>query len=218
MRTANTTVSRPGTRPPSIACASGKLGSEQGNAVAIVLLVLAIITLLGMGLMTQSKIDGKFVAAYKSYDSMFNLADAGAQLAYRYMRDFVKEAPKDFKPPGLSKPIPGYEYPQYIKTDGKSIAVKDYDAASDTEKQATLKQAGSFQPTMVYLGQDTSGKTMGGWGLGGWTEFWISQGVGRRQEYDPTTTKVVDLGTKEKRQPAETSVQIAVIRTIPSPN
>jgi len=194
----------------------GPLGSQEGHAVAIVLLVLGITTLLGLGLMTQSKIDTKFVTAYKSYDSMVNVADAGARLAYRYMKDYVKEVPQ-FTGTILSKPIPGYEVPRYLKTDGTTMKVEDYASASDTERQATLKRAGSVQASMVYLGQDTSGKTMGGWGLGGFTEFWIAQGIGRRQEFDPANPEVLD-SAHVKRQPAEISVQIAVIRTVPSPN
>ena len=49
--------------------------------MAIVLMVLAVVSLIGVGLLTQSIIDFKFASSYKSHNTAFNLADGAASLA-----------------------------------------------------------------------------------------------------------------------------------------
>ena len=49
--------------------------------MAIVLLVLAVTSLIGVGMLTQSRIDVKFATSYKSHTTAFNLADGAASLA-----------------------------------------------------------------------------------------------------------------------------------------
>ena len=55
--------------------------SNDGNAVAIVLLVLAVTSLIGVGMLTQSRMDVKFATSYKSHTTAVNLADGAASLA-----------------------------------------------------------------------------------------------------------------------------------------
>lgn len=59
-----------------------KVNTESGIAVALVLLILALVTLVGAGLMAQSRMDSKYNAALRTYDKMFNLADGGAARSY----------------------------------------------------------------------------------------------------------------------------------------
>lgn len=189
---------------------SDSLTNERGNAVALVLMVLAVITLLGLGLMTQTKIDNKFVGAYKSYDSMFNLADGASQLAYKWWND-NKQGPqfqvKDYRGGGFS--ISPYAGPRWAKADGTSVDAV-YPAPS-----GTLWSAGSFWPVVVFLGTGENPADTAGWEAGTFvTQYWICQGIGRRQDIDPTTKKVIDVGTNVKYQPAETSVQLAVTRLV----
>ena len=49
--------------------------------MAIVLMVLAVVSLIGVGLLSQSIIDFKFASSYKSHNTAFNLADGAASLA-----------------------------------------------------------------------------------------------------------------------------------------
>jgi hypothetical protein len=185
------------------------LKSERGNAVALVLMVLAVVTLLGLGLMTQSKIDTKFVGAYKNYDSMFNLADGASQLAYKWWNDNKEKLgePKDYKGGGFS--IAVYPGPRWGKTDGTSVD------ATFPPPTGALWSAGSFWPVVVFLGTGQTPSDTAGWEAGSFvTQYWVCQGIGRRQDIDPTTKKVIDTATNVKYMPAETSVQLAVTRLV----
>ncbi len=59
-----------------------KRNDERGVAVALVMLVLALVTLAATGLVLQSRMDTKYNRALGNYDKMFNLADAGAVRAF----------------------------------------------------------------------------------------------------------------------------------------
>ncbi len=55
--------------------------NQRGSAIVIVLLVIGIISIAGVGLLIQSRLDTKFTSSLRSYDKVFNLADGGAYLA-----------------------------------------------------------------------------------------------------------------------------------------
>lgn len=57
--------------------------NEEGNVIALVLLILAVVSLVGAGALLMSRYDLKFTSAMKSYDKGFNLADGGATIAFR---------------------------------------------------------------------------------------------------------------------------------------
>ena len=70
--------------------------SEKGSAVALVLLVLGVISLIGVAALLQSRLDLRFATALQSYDKMFNLADGSAKLSLAYIRIQNPEAKGDF--------------------------------------------------------------------------------------------------------------------------
>ena len=49
--------------------------------MAIVLLVLGLVSLIGVGMLTQSRMDVKYATSYKSHATAFNLADGAASMA-----------------------------------------------------------------------------------------------------------------------------------------
>jgi hypothetical protein len=59
--------------------------NERGNIIALVLLILAVVSLVGAGALMMSRYDLRFTAAMRSYDQGFNLADGGATLGFRYV-------------------------------------------------------------------------------------------------------------------------------------
>jgi Tfp pilus assembly protein PilX len=69
--------------------------SEKGSAVALVLLVLGVISLIGVAALLQSRLDLRFATALQSYDKMFNLADGASKLSLEYLRDKNPEAQLD---------------------------------------------------------------------------------------------------------------------------
>ena len=56
--------------------------NNRGSAIAIVLLVLALVTLLGVGLIMQYRLDLQLTSSLKSYDMMFGLADGGSSVGF----------------------------------------------------------------------------------------------------------------------------------------
>jgi hypothetical protein len=56
--------------------------NDRGYAVVLVLLILAVISILGSGLMTMSRLDMNFSGAVKNYDMLFNLADGACGMSF----------------------------------------------------------------------------------------------------------------------------------------
>jgi hypothetical protein len=56
--------------------------NEKGSAIALVLLVLGVVSLVGAGLLLQTRFDTKFTQAQKNYDRSFGMADSAASYAF----------------------------------------------------------------------------------------------------------------------------------------
>ncbi|MBI5251597.1 MAG: hypothetical protein HY912_19065 [Desulfomonile tiedjei] len=56
--------------------------NQRGSAIALVLLVLGVVSLVGAGLLVQTRFDEKFTQAQKNYDRTFGLADSAASYAF----------------------------------------------------------------------------------------------------------------------------------------
>ncbi|MGB6063397.1 MAG: hypothetical protein WBG50_01225 [Desulfomonilaceae bacterium] len=177
------------------------MNNDRGNAVAIVLLVLAVVSLIGAGMLTQSKIDLKFATSYKSHSTAFNLADGAASLAFTRV-SFSMAPPYD----GHSAPTllnAQYSDPQFARTAG-------------TPSGSQLKDRGTYWPLMIFEGPITDPTKLVGQEIGREgrsLECWTAQGCGKRQ--DTTGLAVTDIAASNtdvregKHLPSETSVQIA---------
>jgi hypothetical protein len=58
---------------------------ESGNIIALVMLILAVISLVGAGALLMSRYDVRYTGALRSYDTVFNLADGATTLSYKYL-------------------------------------------------------------------------------------------------------------------------------------
>jgi Tfp pilus assembly protein PilX len=65
--------------------------NERGNAIALVLLILAVVSLVGAGALMMSRHDLRFSHALRSYDMGFNLADGAATISYRDLAKHDRE-------------------------------------------------------------------------------------------------------------------------------
>jgi hypothetical protein len=178
--------------------------NERGNAVAVVLMVLAIVSLLGVGLLTQSRIDMKFVTSFKSHNTVFNLADGAASLALT--RVSFTMAPQYDGNPAPTLLNSTYTDPQPVRQSGDPSG-------------ATLRDRGNYWPIMIFRGPITDPTKMAGWELGKEgrsLECWTAQGSGTRRE---SATSGVAMSNAEIRQgkhlPTSTSVQIATNKRPP---
>jgi hypothetical protein len=65
--------------------------NESGSALVMVMGVLAIVSLLGVGLLLQSRSDTKFTRAMSASQHTFGLADGGAAIAIEKIKQWTKQ-------------------------------------------------------------------------------------------------------------------------------
>jgi hypothetical protein len=142
--------------------------NEKGSAIALVLLVLGVVSLVGAGFLVQTRFDTKFAQAQKSYDRSFGLADSAASYAFPEImaRDSVA-----FK-----------GGPTVIWSQTVYVPVQP-DPASTTPF-ASNRDMGRAVARALIEGYDTDPTQMAGWELGtaeGYhVQFWIAEGLGLR--------------------------------------
>jgi hypothetical protein len=204
---------------PILSGATGFLGSarsEAGNAVAVVLLVLGVVSLLGIGLLTRSTMDTRFSAAYKSHERMFSLADGAANIAFAWLA-LYGAAPETFVP-NLPNQQPlvypsvlageewkkQYSNPFYVrKADNPAGSRPDGSAAAVC---AAEEEKGMYWPVISFLG---IGLPPAGFEYNKFeTQYWIATGL-------VTTDRSATTGGAPKGAPrAQASVQLAVQKTV----
>jgi hypothetical protein len=135
--------------------------SQNGSAVVMVLLILGVITLLGAGLMVQTRYDVKFNRAQGSYDKMLNLADGAAKVSLF----------------GVT-----YQTPGAYSGEGALVPI-DPAGAGTWNTQETV---GTWQSQAWYLGATLNPQDTAGWeiGTGYYAQFWVAQGAGNRGDLD----------------------------------
>jgi hypothetical protein len=176
--------------------------NDRGNAVAIVLLVLAVVSLIGVGLLTQSRMDVKFATSYKSHTTAVNLADGAASLALTRVSFTMAPMYEGQATPTLLNAR--YTDPQFVRAGG-------------TPTGTQLRDRGTYWPLMVFQGPITDPTKMAGWELGKEgrsLECWTAQGSGKRRDTAgiATTKEEVRQG---RHMPTETAVQIATNKRPP---
>lgn len=143
--------------------------NDKGSAVAIVLLFLGVLSLVGAGLMLQTKLDVMFTRATESSTSMVGLADGAANKAVVNM---PASPPSGYR--GKPEPIPPAD-----------------------EKE--VQRAGHYQFDQIFMakapaaaldGFEISG---GGYGGGGYyPAYWLSEGFGWKYSH-PDKKKMVHI-------------------------
>lgn len=182
------------------------VNNDRGNAVAIVLMVLAIVSLLGVGLLTQSRIDMKFVSSFKSHNTVFNLADGAAGMALTRLSFTV--APMYDGNPASTLLNAAYTNPQPVTTSGAPAG-------------PTLSDRGNYWPVMIFRGPITDPSKLAGREIGrdGFSlECWTAQGSGLRRDTSIANSGVATSNTEIRQGrhlPTATSVQIAVYKWVP---
>jgi hypothetical protein len=134
-------------------------GNDRGNAVAIVLLVLAVVSIVGVGLLTQSTMDLKFATSYKSHAAAFNLADGAASLAFTGVPNTT--APKYLGYPVPTPPLNNANYGNVTP----------------------LGERGTYLPVLIFQGPITDPRLLTKEELGQfYLESWTAKGIGRRRD------------------------------------
>lgn len=146
------------------------MNNNRGSAIALVLMILAVVSLIGVGLITLSRMDVKFTAAMKSYDKMFNLADGASTRAFYDLKSRDREQDTNFV--------------------GKSVRVENVYHGSEVA-------LGDYYSSLILDGYSTEPSS--GWELGTrgyYQEYWIGEGKGKRTSGE----LVVEAATTKSKQ------------------
>jgi hypothetical protein len=134
--------------------------NERGSAIALVLLMLGLLTMLAVGVMVQARMDTKIVRAQRQHDKALNLADGAASMA------FVTLAYRDTG-----------------EFTGRAVHNTEWSSDGDDGMNGSWSERlGKWTATTVLKGYETSPAALAGWGLGADTgyhiQYWIAEGTG----------------------------------------
>jgi|GEM_PF-2689421 hypothetical protein len=165
--------------------------NDRGNAVAIVLLVLAVTSLIGVGMLTQSRIDVKFATSHKSHATAFNLADGAASLAL--------------------VAVPYTTTPMY---EGHAVPIPPMNK-SNYKTHTSLGDRGSYLPVVIFQGPITDPRLLTGEELETrLLESWTAKGVGKRRDTSDKAASNTEV-RQGRHVPTEIDAQIPVLKSVP---
>lgn len=154
--------------------------NERGAALALVVLILGIVSLIVAGIVVQRQFDARFGAAQTNYNRMFNLADGAAAIAFTHV--------------GLKESV---EY-----TEGQIV--------SEKVQEGTTSQVGGWSARTMFKGYETDyldcgeGYEIGTGGEGFYRQFWIAEGTSTRTggwraagDVDPMADSVVFIAARK---------------------
>lgn len=161
--------------------------NQKGSAVALVLLLLGLLSILAAGLLVQSQYDTKITRAQRNYDRYLNLADGAATMALTRV---------------------SYEAaPEYS---GGAVSLKAWDSMEDTQWNERL---GRWVARMSMKG--TAQAHAPGWeaGVEGFHELlWVAEGVAARLAVVEAGKKTTGRGLASNEVPPDRTVIIPVSR------
>jgi hypothetical protein len=165
--------------------------NEKGSAIALVLLVLGVVSLVGAGLLLQTRFDTKFTQAQKNYDRSFGMADSAASYAF---------------PEILAKDTVTYKGGPTVAWQKKMYLPVQPGAYSATEVTGTA-YLGQAISRAIIQGYDTDPSQVAGWELGtaeGYhVQFWTAEGLGVRTVGTGTRTSGVVSNPSDQIPPEE---------------
>ncbi len=89
--------------------------NNNGSAVAIVMLVLGIVSLIGVALLTQSRMDMQLTTSLKTYDELVSLADARATDELNKLKRSYHYNNPEWPEPSVAPAYPvGFNHPSNV--------------------------------------------------------------------------------------------------------
>jgi hypothetical protein len=160
--------------------------NERGNAIALVLLILAVVSLVGAGALMMSRYDLKFSAALRSYDKGFNLADGASAISYRDIGAHDREQSQSLKADYQTNPSPS------VTIHCQCIRSSECSAVPVTcpGGRCVKSEFGDFTAQVQIVDYRTGLKDDGdGWEAGSYyNENWNGMGVSQRAREKTTST------------------------------
>jgi hypothetical protein len=142
--------------------------NTKGSAITLVLIILGVVGLIGVGLMSLSRINTQFTAAIANYDQMFNLSDGANAMAYKDLKTRDREDQSTFL--GASTRV--RSAPDYCKPGNLN---------QDDIYCENVVGAGEYYASLILEGYNT--ESAPGWEAGGrgyFHVYWIGEGKGKR--------------------------------------
>jgi Tfp pilus assembly protein PilX len=158
----------------------------QGNVIAIVLLILAVVSIAGVGSLTISRYDIKFTSASKNYDRGFSLADGAAVMAYQDLKTHDREQSSSFTDP--ANPAPPFII---------GCPCTDWSQCKDATSRKTCTKcmpttSGDYLVQLQLMGYSTAPQLSVGWESSGYyAEYWSGYGAST-----PTNTTLYSAGVE----------------------
>ena len=186
------------------------MGNNRGSAVAIVLLILGVSSLVGVALLSRSKLDVRVASSVSTYDRIFGAADGGSTIGLMdlktYDRTFEYNKGDTIGESGDIKPV---------VVQGKGVDENGNTLTSTQLKDQALLPSGRapkgydaprYTSQVQFTGFTTDPGSFGGWEVGEfYPEYWRGEGKGKKSPgFLPTGTstesKVHSAVTKMKRK------------------
>jgi hypothetical protein len=151
-----------------------RMKNETGSAVVIVLLFLGIVSVVGAGLMLQTKLDNQFTVAVKSVDSLRDVASTAAGVAFRNIPEFVPDPPEGTT--DLTDPI---------------VAASGEDTVERNKYKWRVVFMGIGPSTSKAMaGEEIGAGSYGTYGTSGYLAFWSADGRGTNVATEDSTSRV----------------------------
>jgi len=162
--------------------------NNRGSAIAIVLLVLALVTLLGVGLILQSRMDLQLTASLKSYDMMFGLADGGSSVGFNHLLKYNPRA----TPGSISATWTQIVVPA-------TTLDAEYDSTYDSRKHRIV--LGQYKAEVKLTGWSTDPRDSAGFDVASYyPEYWLGRGEGSRAVFAGSLARADAAVTKFKKK------------------
>ena len=149
---------------------------NRGSAVAIVLMILAVVSLAGVALLTQSRLDIRLTSSIKNYDKLFSLADGGSTISFQDLRTQNREL----------------QYPN-----NNQVALYTNQRVWLDPGNTKYSEVGTYSADGILHGYSTDPRDSQGWDVSQYyPEFWIGRGSGQRGPFGGTES-TVDASVKK---------------------
>ena len=148
--------------------------NQNGSAVALVLVVLGVVSLIGAAALLQSQHSLWSATAKQTYDKMFYLADGASQVATQELSRLDDDP---------------------VVTVGSTGKLEPYRSIVD---DAEIKTVGEYLAQMVFYNYDTSLEAAKGWEEDYYVQHWDCQGYAKMRRF---IDKAAFLLEREKRFP-----------------
>ncbi len=160
------------------------MGNHHGSAVAIVLLILGVSSLVGVALLSRSRLDVRVSSAVTTYDRIFGAADGASAIA---LVD-LQTSDRTFNYSGDASAV--------------TFVVKDKSGHDLSNIAVTTgDEPTKYTARVEFAGFTTDPGSFAGWEIGEfYPEFWRGEGEGKKDSIFGGTKSIVDAAVSKMKR------------------